>query len=561
MNNQATSSSGGVYCVFGTYTMINCLIENNTSTSARGGGFQNQSASTPPVLVNCTIVNNHAETDGGGITNVRTSPVLINTIIWGNTSGSGYDSVYNYTGTPASIPEYSYCDIEGSGGSDSWYAYLGTDNGNNIDANPEFAMSGLYPYTLFSNSPCADTGNDAAITELYDIRGIGFGRKLNVTDGTTGTVDMGAYEHKYGVDPINEAVPGEGDASGTPSNDSPLVVPVVPLDPFDYDGNGAVVVDPDVEVNPSEDNATISVTVIVTTGNETVVVPANAALTYEVTVIGTSAPVQLVLHFNGLPFDPTEIIWNDVVWSVISGVAWDYTARTATFTWTFDTPLRDGGEQFVMNKGGESTLPVQLSSFTAIQNSENLAELKWTTESESNLLGYNLFRSTQNNLNNSQLITSEVIVAQNSTTQQEYRFVDSEVEDNTTYYYWLQSIEIDGVITMFGSIEVNIEIVEDDEDIPETTLTTGIESIYPNPFNPNTTIKYSLKEDSEVSVAIYDIKGRKVASIEEGLVKAGTRTLNWNGKSFNNDSAPSGVYFIKLNAGSFTQTKKAILLK
>ncbi len=79
---------------------------------------------------------------------------------------------------------------------------------------------------------------------------------------------------------------------------------------------------------------------------------------------------------------------------------------------------------------------------------------------------------------------------------------------------------------------------------------------YPNPFNPNTVISYQLSVISDVKLSIYDVIGREIAVLANGRQNAGTYTTRWNAQNF-----PSGIYFYRLQANSFTQTKKLILLK
>ena len=87
-------------------------------------------------------------------------------------------------------------------------------------------------------------------------------------------------------------------------------------------------------------------------------------------------------------------------------------------------------------------------------------------------------------------------------------------------------------------------------------LEFALEQNYPNPFNPSTTIKYSVKENVLVSLKLYDVLGNEVATLVNEIKPKGAYTFN-----FNASSLPSGVYFYKLNAGNFTETKKMILLK
>ncbi len=84
---------------------------------------------------------------------------------------------------------------------------------------------------------------------------------------------------------------------------------------------------------------------------------------------------------------------------------------------------------------------------------------------------------------------------------------------------------------------------------------------YPNPFNPTTTIKYGLKSDSNVNLAIYNLKGQLVKTLVNKHQKAGYHKIVWNGKDNSGKTASSGVYFFRIKAGKFTSTKKMIMLK
>lgn len=92
-------------------------------------------------------------------------------------------------------------------------------------------------------------------------------------------------------------------------------------------------------------------------------------------------------------------------------------------------------------------------------------------------------------------------------------------------------------------------------------------SNYPNPFNPTTTIRFALPVSSEVMLRVYDVVGREVATLAEGIREAGYHTVVWNGQSISGTPMASGVYFFRLNAKaadgsrSFTDMKKIMFLK
>ena len=83
---------------------------------------------------------------------------------------------------------------------------------------------------------------------------------------------------------------------------------------------------------------------------------------------------------------------------------------------------------------------------------------------------------------------------------------------------------------------------------------------YPNPFNPTTTISFSLNTDSteDSEIVIYNSKGQKVKQFSD---LRDQNSVEWNGRDENNNSVSSGIYFYKLKSGSVSQTKKMVLMK
>ncbi len=92
-------------------------------------------------------------------------------------------------------------------------------------------------------------------------------------------------------------------------------------------------------------------------------------------------------------------------------------------------------------------------------------------------------------------------------------------------------------------------------------VTTELLGNYPNPFNPETTLSYNLREAGLVTLDIFNIKGQKVKSLVNANQTQGNHTVVWNGKDDNNRSVASGVYFYKMRNGKYSSTKKMILMK
>lgn len=83
----------------------------------------------------------------------------------------------------------------------------------------------------------------------------------------------------------------------------------------------------------------------------------------------------------------------------------------------------------------------------------------------------------------------------------------------------------------------------------------------PNPFNPSTTIRFTVAEKGNVSLSIFDANGRLVRSLVNGVSEAGSQEITWDGRDSSNLPVSSGVYFYRLTAGKFNESKKMVLLK
>ena len=84
----------------------------------------------------------------------------------------------------------------------------------------------------------------------------------------------------------------------------------------------------------------------------------------------------------------------------------------------------------------------------------------------------------------------------------------------------------------------------------------ALNGAYPNPFNPSTRIEYSIVDAGHVSVSVYDMAGRLVDEIVNGWYDAGSQSVVWDAADY-----PSGIYFVKLEAGTFSASQKIVLVK
>jgi hypothetical protein len=95
----------------------------------------------------------------------------------------------------------------------------------------------------------------------------------------------------------------------------------------------------------------------------------------------------------------------------------------------------------------------------------------------------------------------------------------------------------------------------------DTPALTSLGANYPNPFNPTTTIPFTLAREGHVTLHVYDVTGRAIATLVDGVRAAGSYTAAWDGRTNAGATAASGVYFARLVADDIRQTRKLVLMK
>jgi hypothetical protein len=216
------------------------------------------------------------------------------------------------------------------------------------------------------------------------------------------------------------------------------------------------------------------------------------------------------------------------------------------------------------SSGGVQTfdeiLPVELSSFTAVLTVENYVTVKWITQSETGVSGYYIYRSIDSNWTNASAICS-MIPSVNSPIQQVYQYTDNELEEDGTYYYWLEVQDLDGSSYSHGPTSVYFSNTGGGAvDTPPIPV-AGINSIYPNPITPYSIISYTLTKSADVKFKVYNSRGQLVNSFNKGFLAANDYTTGWDGKDSDGINCPTGVYYIKLQAGKDSAIRKAVIVK
>ncbi len=149
---------------------------------------------------------------------------------------------------------------------------------------------------------------------------------------------------------------------------------------------------------------------------------------------------------------------------------------------------------------------------------------------------------------------------------------DSTLIDSTSPEYGNQYT--DGVVPVgehsyyitarYGNIETspsNVATITVSTDETDILVPPFLVSAYPNPFNPETTIFYSIPQKGEIEIDVFNIKGQKVRTLINEQQEAGQHSVVWNGRDVANKACSSGIYFYRLKNGSYSKTRKMILLK
>jgi plastocyanin len=189
-----------------------------------------------------------------------------------------------------------------------------------------------------------------------------------------------------------------------------------------------------------------------------------------------------------------------------------------------------------------TALPVELVSFRGTLNG-NEVTLNWQTATEKNNNGFEIQRKISNNWEKIGFVPGHGTTLEKNY----YSFKDNinNLPDGNLYYRLKQ-------VDFSGSFEYSLEIVINKTVPSEFSLSQN----YPNPFNPSTLISYSIPVNANVSLKIYDAVGNEVTTLVNERQESGTYQV-----VFNASRLASGIYYYTITAGSFTASKKMILMK
>ena len=195
------------------------------------------------------------------------------------------------------------------------------------------------------------------------------------------------------------------------------------------------------------------------------------------------------------------------------------------------------------NIGKCVVLPVELTYFRAISTSSGGVQLHWQTASETNNAGFDIEQEIGTNV-----FESIAFVEGHGTTRepQEYTYFVADLSIGR-YVFRLKQIDFDGAFEYSEQVEAIVTV-------PDQYV---LESAYPNPFNPSTTIRFAVAVEQPVTLTLNDSQGRTVRTLYTGTAAPNeTHSVHINGEGL-----ASGVYVVRLVGDGFTATERVTLAK
>jgi hypothetical protein len=276
-------------------------------------------------------------------------------------------------------------------------------------------------------------------------------------------------------------------------------------------------------------------------------------------------------HMDAAGYFTQFSIWREVptdtanIWDFVSVVPWmgnedvysrvvptlgDSTADTTYYNTFKVTAHTDDIDLFhdsepVTGYSIDNLHPAVPQGLMAVQNTTGVL-LEWFTAEDEDFSYHNIYKNNLDSVDPAMVFTTS-----------DSFYVDLDIASGS-WQYWVTAVDSAG--NESESSEIVSVLLSNDQDVAMPTVYT-LEQNYPNPFNPSTQIRYALPEQAMVTISIYDMMGRKVRTLVSQSLSPGYHTTIWNATNDNGLSVSAGMYIYMIQAGTYQQMKKMVLLK
>jgi M6 family metalloprotease-like protein len=260
---------------------------------------------------------------------------------------------------------------------------------------------------------------------------------------------------------------------------------------------------------------------------------------------------QLDIRFEGDGKDAFRLGYNEI-WSPYSNPSSQSANRTATPYGIKLNSLTFNDYSITIYVNTSQNAPPAKPQNIKLSNINRHLQLSWDSNIAPDIIGYNIFRRA-----NTGDFEQIAFVPKRSNNFYSDTETSSDITDEKITYF-IKAKDKDSLLSIGSdtvSLMARLTNLTSEED-KGNNYNFSINQNYPNPFNPTTKIKYSIPNQSLVTIKVFDTLGREIETIVNEEKGAGTYEITWN--AFN---LPSGVYFYMINAGDFIHTKKMVLLK
>ena len=193
-------------------------------------------------------------------------------------------------------------------------------------------------------------------------------------------------------------------------------------------------------------------------------------------------------------------------------------------------------------KGDDTPLPITLVSFKA-EVKNGVVQLQWQTASETNNAAFLIYRDGE--------VIASLDGAGTTSEPQSYRYTDNYVIPGVAYKYVLADVSLGGEEVLHADREIEVTVQSGN-----IGMDFSIGAAYPNPFNPVSIIPLNLGRSAQVTAVLYDLQGRRLAELQNGMMPAGSHDLKIDGARL-----ATGIYFVHINVNNVINVQKIALMK